>query len=295
MLTDVLKARINDSMQDLIEMEGKRFGKWTILKRAEKTSKDRRTYWACKCDCGREFDVDGHNLRSGVTTQCRFCAYESIRGRTNPERPDLSGKKFNHLIVIERAPNIGSHPAWLVKCELCGTEKPLREHNITSFRTKSCGCDQKRSQIEAHTKHGMSRSREYTIWRSMRKRCQDPKHRSYARYGGRGIKVCERWDKSFEDFLSDVGRQPSKHHQLHRIDDNGNYEPGNHIWTTRTNNMRDRSNTRYIEVAGKKIPLITFCESIGISLKAVTHHLDNGKSLAEAISIIRPVIEEEEI
>jgi hypothetical protein len=274
-------------------MTGQKFGKWTVLHRTEEVSTDKRTYWICECGgCGRKFRVDGHNLRSGSTTQCRYCGYASIRGRKDAVRPNLVGKRFNMLTVLSRADNIGSHPAWRVKCERCGTEKVIREQAITSLRTKSCGCYQKQGQIEAHTKHGMARSREYGIWRSMRKRCQDPKHPSYEGYGGRGIRVCERWDKSFADFIADVGRAPSKHHQLHRKENNGNYEPNNWEWSTRTDNMRNRRNTRYIEVAGKKLPLITFCESIGISVKAVAYHLDNGKSLAEAIAIIRPVTTE---
>lgn len=89
--------------------------------------------------------------------------------------------------------------------------------------------------------HGMSRSPEWEAWRAMRKRCNNPNSSNYDRYGGRGITVCARWDASFADFLADVGPRPTSRHSLHRIDNNGNYEPGNCCWATPTVQARNRS------------------------------------------------------
>lgn len=298
-----MRSQDNVSYMNLTEMIGRKFGKWEVFARGE-YGKNNCLYWWCRCACGRtEKQVSGTNLRSGESTQCRKCSNEEsfdkrfkngggIRTGYREQREDLTGKQFNGLIVLERTENIGTHPAWIVECVYCGTKKPLREQAITSLRTKSCGCRQIQGQIESHTTHGMSRSPEYSIWRSMKKRCYDRKHVSYENYGGRGISMCKEWLESFEKFFACVGKRPSKHHQLHRIDNNGNYEPGNWEWTTRTRNMRDRRNTRFIFVAGARLPLNSFCESIGISTKAVAAHLDKGRTLEESISIIRPVITE---
>lgn len=287
----------------LTEMIGRRFGKWTVLERGD-IKGNNCLYWLCECGCGRtKKQVQGANLRSGQTTQCRKCSNEEsfqrrfrngggLKTGYRGPREDLTGRQFNGLMVQSRAENIGTHPAWNVKCVYCGTEKSLREQAITSLRTKSCGCRQRQGQIEAHTTHGMSRSPEYVIWRSMKRRCYEPTHNAFHNYGGRGIKMCAEWKNSFEVFFKCVGKRPSKHHQLHRTNNDGDYEPGNWEWTTRTENMRSTRNTRFIDVAGHRVPLRTFCESIGISHDAVAWHLDKGRSLSEAISIIRPVISE---
>jgi hypothetical protein len=91
--------------------------------------------------------------------------------------------------------------------------------------------------------HGMSKWPEYGIWNTMRYRCDNPKSDMYYRYGGRGIKVCERWEK-FENFIEDMGRRPTKKHQIDRIDNDGNYEPDNCRWIINCENYRNRSDTK---------------------------------------------------
>ena len=85
---------------------------------------------------------------------------------------------------------------------------------------------------------------EYSIWVDMRKRCSNPMHKSYAYYGGRGIAVCQEWDSSFENFLRSVGRRPSLLLSIDRIDNDGNYEPGNVRWATRSEQSQNRRNVK---------------------------------------------------
>ncbi len=92
----------------------------------------------------------------------------------------------------------------------------------------------------------------YSVWRCMKRRCDDSKHHSYKYYGGRGIKVCDKWLNSFSAFIFDMGRKPTDNHQLDRIDNNGNYEPGNCRWATPSENSYNRSTSYGWEIDQEK-------------------------------------------
>lgn len=115
--------------------------------------------------------------------------------------------------------------------------------------------------------HGLSKSREYRIWHGMLSRCTRANVLHYNRYGGRGIRVCERW-KSFENFLADMGKRPSPSHSLDRIDNDGDYCPENCRWATKTEQSRNTSANRLITFAGDTKTLTEWAETLG--LKAST-------------------------
>ena len=133
-----------------------------------------------------------------------------------------------------------------VRCD-CGMEKMTIFSMLLTGRTKSCGCfrlQQTKQMGLRNVRHGVTRNyqriSEWNIWASMRQRCQNPSHAAYARYGGRGIKVCKRWDV-FENFLADMGVRQSRDLSIDRIDPDGDYEPSNCRWATKLQQRHNRS------------------------------------------------------
>jgi len=150
---------------------------------------------------------------------------------------NLIGQKFGRLTPIEKI-QIKYCTKWRCKCE-CGNEVTIIQGDLRRGHTKSCGCLSNENRIKVGLNnliHGNARkhnrSKEFTAWISMKQRCYDPNYHNFERYGGRGIKVCQRWLDSFENFLNDVGKAPEDEYTLDRINNDGNYEPKNVRWAT---------------------------------------------------------------
>lgn len=169
-------------------------------------------------------------------------------------RKELSGQVFGRLTVIEPIGQTNRN-MWKWKCICsCGNEIIVQSANLSNGNSKSCGCWNREKLKKSNTKHGLTLTPEYSVWSDIKTRCYNKKCKAYNNYGGRGISVCDRWLNSFEDFLSDVGKRPSKLYTLDRFPDvNGNYDPLNFRWATWEQQQNNRRDNKSIEYMGVKL------------------------------------------
>jgi len=152
---------------------------------------------------------------------------------------DLIGQRFGRLKVVEFLGVIKGNAHWRCEC-VCGKKAIAYTNKLTQGNTKSCGClFWDNVKVSAKT-HGMRYSRPYRIWRNMRSRCENPRFHKYPRYGGRGIMVCGRWLR-FENFWEDMKKGYSDDLSIDRINNDGNYEPGNCRWATAKEQANNKS------------------------------------------------------
>lgn len=168
------------------------------------------------------------------------------------------------------------------KCE-CGNEYIISVSNLFHGNTKSCGCLKKRG---TRLDHGRSHTTEHRVWSKMIDRCRNKNTPEYKNYGGRGIKVCDRW-LDFKNFLSDMGMRPSNEVSIDRIDNNGDYEPGNCRWATRAQQSVNKRTNVFFEYGGMRMTKSQWCDFLEFRRHMVENHLRRGKTFAETIKYLK--------
>lgn len=197
---------------------------------------------------------------------------------------DLTGQRFERLVVISRTTNSRTNMTrWLCKCD-CGKEKIVHSAHLKSGASKSCGCLQKELARSANLIHGHSNkniTKEYRAWKHIRKRCYSVNCKDYKDYGGRGIRVCERWLESFQNFLNDMGNAPSKDLSIDRIDNDGDYEPNNCRWATTI----EQAGNKRKSIIYQDICLKEYCRQNNLNYGAIYQRIKKCNwSIKEAIS-----------
>lgn len=147
----------------------------------------------------------------------------------------MIGKRFGRLTVTaESGRSKTGLVMWECKCD-CGSSVIVRGTHLREGSIRSCGCIRREEASTRHSAHRKTNTRVYRIWRNMKTRCYNPKHKHFKHYGGRGITICEEWQTSFESFFDYVSQLPcfgEEGRSIDRIDNDGNYEPGNVRWAT---------------------------------------------------------------
>jgi hypothetical protein len=185
------------------------------------------------------------------------------------------GKRYGMLVLVEKVMAVmsgNSRQAFVCRCD-CGAIKTVSTRHLVTGQVKSCGCYKSKSAKERGTKHGMSETSLYKTWLSMRGRCHRPTEQSYKDYGGRGISVCDEWRNDFQAFAAYVGVKPSQLHSLDRIDNNGNYEPGNVKWSTRVEQATNRRSSTAVEFNGQVKTLTEWSELTGINRYTISERI----------------------
>lgn len=230
-------------MGKFIDLTGKRFGKWLVLKRVA-NSKNNSPKFLCKCDCGTIKEVLSFTLRNGNSTNCGCYIYEKNK--------KLIGQKFGRWTIIKRVENDKYNQIrYLCQCD-CGNTNIVHLGQLKSGHSKSCGClsnELKRKRANTHSK---SNTRIYHIFNSMKVRCLNSNYKAYKYYGARGIKVCDEWldkENGFTNFYNwAINNGYTEELTIDRIDNNGNYEPSNCRWVTmeiQANNVRTNIIIKY--------------------------------------------------
>jgi hypothetical protein len=198
---------------------------------------------------------------------------------------NVVGKTYGLLTVLAEAERVGWERKVLVRCSCeAATEKIVYLSNIRSSNTTSCGCVKKAVSKVKATTHGLHLHPLYGTWKQMLQRCQNPNDKAYPDYGGRGIAVCESWQK-FENFYADMQPAYEKGLTLDRKDNDQGYNPENCKWATRTEQNRNKRSNVNVTLRGKTQCLTAWCQELNLNCNTVYTRIHRSKTPEQALQI----------
>ena len=196
---------------------------------------------------------------------------------------DRVGQKFNRLTVTSRAENNKRGLArWKCQCS-CGNIVTVISVSLVQGLTQSCGCLHKENTSKATFIHGMAKTPEYRAWAHIVERCTVPNTKGFENYGGRGITICDEWRHDFMAFYRHVGKHPSPKHSIDRIDNDGNYEPGNVRWATSQTQRNNNRRIHNITLHGHTMNIDQWAKFVNIKYSAIWSRIKRGWPPAKAI------------
>lgn len=198
---------------------------------------------------------------------------------------DYTGQRFGKLVVLGLSEKRGKsgHKYYRCLCD-CGKEKDISASHLVTGASKSCGCGVLLALKKRNTTHGMSRSRLFTIWMGMKRRCMNPNEKSYVYYGGRGISICDEWKADFMAFHDwSVNNGYAENLSIDRIDSDGNYEPSNCRWVPLSEQNRNKRDNHLVTINGKTQLMSDWCKESKVSMTTVYERLRKGYKIEDAL------------
>lgn len=188
---------------------------------------------------------------------------------------DLTGQKFGRLLVIGNRQFKNSRVTWDCICD-CGTFRTVRDESLINGITVSCGCYQKERSRQAITTHGKSKTRLFSIWQNVKRRCYNPNFKHFHYYGGRGISMCDEWRNDFNSFYKwSTSNGYDSHLTLDRINSNGNYEPNNCRWLTRKEQSNNTRRNHVFTINNESKTIAQWCELYNVPYERVRQRVMN--------------------
>lgn len=196
-----------------------------------------------------------------------------------PGKIDLTGKRFGKLTVVAEHPERKGHAImWVCKCD-CGNTKLINGNNLRQGKSTTCGCSTR--------SHGMRFTRLWSIWDGMMKRCYNPRHKWFKRYGGRGITICDEWLQNHGEFFSWALSNGYKDGlTIDRIDVDKGYCPENCRWVDMKTQLNNRSNNCVVEINGESRTIAEWADITGIGYQTLYRRYRRGE---QGVHLIRGV------
>lgn len=202
---------------------------------------------------------------------------------------DIAGRRFGRWVVKSKGDTVCGKVKWNCVCD-CGASSMVDGGSLGRGVSTSCGCQRDEETARRNFKHGVTTGchtaqppRTYNCWRNMKARCQNPKNHKYPIYGGRGISVCEKW-QTFAGFFEDMGECPPKH-SIDRINNDGNYEPGNCRWAGVEQQMSNQSTNNNLFFDGRTMTIAQWSRETGIASTTILQRISrSGWSVERALT-----------